>query len=96
MPQPGAEPIPLSGQFYSTWGPCDGPILGAHEPPALGVVDAPGAIWPIGIAYPVGLVAHRRGPATTFRLIIRKVELEGRWLCVARQFLRLGDAAEPL
>jgi len=37
---------------------------------------------PIGIAYPVGLVRHRKGPATTFRLVVGKVELEGRWICV--------------
>jgi hypothetical protein len=51
---------------------------------------------PIGIAYPVGQVESRRGPAVTFRLTIGKVELEGRWLCVGRRFLPLGDAAEEL
>jgi hypothetical protein len=51
---------------------------------------------PIGIAFPVGQVEHRRGPAATFRLMIDKVELEGRWLCVRREFIRLGDAAEEL
>jgi hypothetical protein len=34
---------------------------------------------PIGIAYPVGLVEHRRGPATTIRLVVNKNELPGRW-----------------
>jgi hypothetical protein len=29
-----------------------------------------------------------------FRLSIGKVELPGRWLCVDRRFVRLGDAAE--
>jgi hypothetical protein len=51
---------------------------------------------PIGIAYPVGLVEHRRGPAKTFRLVVNKVELEGRWLCVGREFVPLGEAAEEL
>src|SRR5438445_381685 len=72
---------PSTGPFYSTWGPLDGPILGRDHPPALGVVGKAAPGMPIGIAYPVGLVEHRRGPAKTFRLVIGKVELEGRWLC---------------
>jgi hypothetical protein len=51
---------------------------------------------PIGIACPVGQVEHRRGPAATFRLTIGKVGLEGRWLCVGREFVRLGEAAEEV
>jgi hypothetical protein len=51
---------------------------------------------PIGIAFPVSPVEHRRGPAVTFRLVIGKVELEGHWPCVARKFIRLGDAAEEI
>ena len=51
---------------------------------------------PIGIAYPVGLVEHRPGPAKTFGLVVGKVELEGRWICVGREFVALGDAAEEL
>jgi hypothetical protein len=78
------------------WGPVDGPILRRHEPPALGVVAAPDWPMPIGIAFPVGQVEHRRGPAVTFRLMIGKVDLEGRWLCLGREFLRLGEAAEEL
>jgi len=51
---------------------------------------------PIGIAFPVGQVEHRRGPVATFHLMIGKVALEGRWLCMGREFIRLGDAAEEL
>jgi hypothetical protein len=87
---------PPTGPFFATWGPLDGPILRRHEPPALGVIAAHDRSMPIGIAFPVGQVAHRRGPAATFRLVIGKVELEGRWLCVGQEFVRLGDAAETL
>jgi hypothetical protein len=51
---------------------------------------------PIGIEYPVGRVERRRGPATTFRLVVNETELPGRWLCVGRRFVRLGEAAEEL
>ena len=51
---------------------------------------------PIRIAYPVRLVAHRRGPAKTFRLVVGKVELPGRWICVEQEFIPLGEAAEEL
>jgi hypothetical protein len=72
------------------------PIRRRDEPPALGVVGEPGGAWPIGMAFPVGQVAHHKGPAVTFRLMIGKVELEGRWLCLGREFIRLGEAAEEL
>jgi hypothetical protein len=51
---------------------------------------------PIGIAYPVRLVEHRRGPATTFRLVVGKVEMPGRGTCVGRESVPLGEAAEEL
>src|SRR3954447_26530050 len=89
-------PAPPAGPFFSTWGPVDGPILRGAHPPAIGVVATPGDAWPIGIAYPVGTVAHRKGPAVSFRLVVDKVELDGRWICEARRFVLLGDAAEEL
>jgi hypothetical protein len=91
---PPAPPHP--GPYYATFGPPNGPILRRDEPPALGVVADPNRPMPIGIAYPVGQVEHRRGPAATFRLAIGKAELEGRWLCVGREFVRLGEAAEEV
>jgi hypothetical protein len=51
---------------------------------------------PAGMALPGGRVEHREGPAMTFRLIVGKVELPGRWLCVGRQFVACGEAAEML
>src|SRR3954467_8828889 len=89
-------PAPPAGPFFSTWGPPDGPILRRDQPPAIGVVATPGNAWPIGIAYPVGTVAHRKGPAVSFRLGVHKVELDGRWICESRRFVLLGDAAEEL
>jgi hypothetical protein len=47
------------------------------SPPALGVLAERVGALPIGIAYPCGLVQHRRGSAKTFRLVVNKVELEG-------------------
>jgi hypothetical protein len=46
----------------------------------------------IGIAYSVGRVEHRRSPAQTFRLVVNKTKLPGRWLCVGRRFVQLGEA----
>jgi hypothetical protein len=54
-----ADP-PHPGDYLSNWGPLDGPILGRDTPGALGVLTE-GKAMPIGIAYPVGLVEHRRG-----------------------------------
>jgi hypothetical protein len=54
---------------------------------------APGAS---AMAFSAGQVEHRRGPAVTWRLVVRKVEMDGRWLCLGRRFVRLGEAAEEL
>jgi len=51
---------------------------------------------PIDIAFAVGQVEHRRGPAATFRLMLGTVELAGRWLCMNREFIQPGEAAEEL
>jgi hypothetical protein len=47
---------------------------------------------PIGIAYPVGLVEHRRGLARTYRLVVDKAAQLRRWICFGRRFIRLGEA----
>jgi hypothetical protein len=60
------------------------------------LVVAPGSDCPLGVAIPVDLVEHRAGPAVVFRLVIHKTKLPGRWLCVGRQFVQLGEAAEEL
>ena len=51
------------------------------------------AAMPIGIAYPVGPVEHRRGPAKILRLVVGKVELPGRWICVGGG-IQLREAEE--
>jgi hypothetical protein len=62
----------------------------------LGVVGARHLVRPTGIAYPVGLAEHRNRPATTYWVDVNKVELPGRWLCVGRTFVGLGEAADEL
>lgn len=83
-----------SGRFYANSGPLDGPIVG--DSPALGVVLDRRTEVPVGIAFPVGVVEHRGGPAAVFRLVFTKGELPGRWICVGREFVQLGEAAEEL
>ena len=94
MPDPDTNPP--SGPYFSTWGPLDGPILGCDDCSALDVVSYRSAGWLVGNAYSVGLVAHPQGPAKTFRLVLGKVELPGRWICVGREFVHLGEVAEEL
>jgi hypothetical protein len=97
MPNEDASsPAAPPGPYFSTWGAVDGAILARDEPPALGVVTQRSEPMPIGIAFPDGHVEHRKGPAVTFRLVVGKTELPGRWICVGRRFVPLGEAAEPL
>jgi hypothetical protein len=95
-PQDDDTVPPPPSPYYSTWEPLTGPILGRDRSPALGVVASPDQPMPIGVAFPAGLVAHRSGPAVTFRIVFGKVEIEGQWLCVGREFNKLGEAAESL
>jgi hypothetical protein len=89
------SPVPPRGPYFSTWGRPDGPILAREEPPVLGVITAPDEAMPAGMAFPDGQVEHRTGPALTRPLVLGKVELTGRWICVGREFVPLGEAAEP-
>jgi hypothetical protein len=87
------EPPP----YFANWGPKDGPILGRDRSPAIEVFHtADASHLPIGIAYPVGLIPGRNGPVKTFRLVIQDNELDGRFICDRRRFVRIGDAAEGL
>jgi hypothetical protein len=85
-------PPPPPGPYYTDWGPPDGP------PSATGIYEDPGCrvLPPTGIAYPVGRVRVGRGKAFVFKLVVRGVELEGRWIVVGWRFVKLGDAAELL
>ena len=85
--------------WHADFGPLDGPIPARAQPPALGVHARPDASDPaVGIAYPIGIVLYgtRAVPAKTFRLVVGGEELEGRWLCVGRRFVKLGEAAEEV
>jgi hypothetical protein len=62
----------------------------------MGVVNAPGSVRMIGAAHATGWVAYRRGPVTTFRLMVNGTKLPGLWVCIGRRFLHLVDAAEEL
>jgi hypothetical protein len=88
-----SPPTPPSGRYRTNFGPTDGPLLHRDTPGPLGVL-VDDDLMPVGIAFPAGMVASRRGPATVFRLVVGQAEIEGRWLCVGREFLPLGDAAE--
>ena len=82
-----------TGPFYSNYGPRDGLIL-RGDAPVMGVLDGQGAV--IGIAWLAGSIPSRRGPAQLWRLEVRKVRLEGEWICRGREFPRIGDAAEEV
>jgi hypothetical protein len=62
----------------------------------LSLVVAPGSNSPLGVAIPVGLIEHGAGPAVVFRLVIDKTEPPGRWVCIGRRFVPLGDAGAVL
>jgi hypothetical protein len=97
MPQKGVQPaLPHSGPYFSTTGPTDGPIFAWDNWPALGVVDALDWVRTIGTAQATGWVQYRTGPVTTFRLVVDKTELPGPWVCLARRFVPLAEAAGEL
>ena len=88
--------LPPSGQYFATTGATKGLILGWDDWPTLGVVDAPGSVQRIGTAQATGWVQYRTGPVTTFRLVVDKTELPGPWVCLARRFVPLAEAAGEL
>jgi hypothetical protein len=102
----GSEPPALvlpTGPFWSSCGPADGPIRESHDLPSCIVMhpadpadaSAPSsAMGMCGIAYAVGYMADDRGLISVFRLTFGKSELPGRWTCVGRRFVELGEAAE--
>jgi hypothetical protein len=60
------------------------------------VVNTPKSLRTIGTAYATGWVQNRDAPLKTYRLVVNKTELAGLWLCIGREFVRLGDPAEKL
>jgi len=74
-------------------------IPGGHRgplnPPVLVVYDAPEAVdLPVGLAHPAGTVELRSVLMTSFRLMVGKREVEGRYVCEGRRFVRI-DGTEP-
>jgi hypothetical protein len=70
--------------YYTNTGPKSGPFLyrdtmGA----AIGVMDAPNKLMPIGAAIPTG--ANNQGVAL-WRVFIGNVEQHGLWIVVDREF----------
>jgi hypothetical protein len=97
-PKDDVQPAPpRSGQYFSTIGPFDGPIVRLDAwTTVLSVVEAPASVRTIGIAYAAGCVQYGDGRAMTYRLAVNKTELPGRWLCIGRRFVPLGDAGAVL
>ena len=81
-----------ASRLLSNFGPAAGPLLHRDCPGTLGVYR-PGSAMPCGAAHPLGWVPTRQGPAAVFRLAAEGVDPEARFLCVAREFVELGDAA---
>jgi hypothetical protein len=67
--------------LLSNRGPSNDPVPRNTWPGAIGALAGGDAAMPVGIAYPHGLVEHRKGPATTFGSVVSQTELPGRWLC---------------
>ena len=91
--QPAA---PRSSQYFSTIGPTTGPIFRWDNWPTLGVVNTPESLRSFGTAYATGWVQHRNAPLKTYRLVVYKTELPGQWVCLARRFVPLAEAAAEL
>jgi hypothetical protein len=71
------------GPFYANAGPARGPLMDRDVPGAIGVLEAPDRLMPVGMALPVGWGA---GGVALWRLTLRGVDLPGRWFLVDRRF----------
>ena len=65
----------------------DAALRYGEAPGTIGVLEAPDNHMPIGMAFPIGWTAEG---LTLFRLVIGGAEIPGRWVCRARQFVRVG------
>jgi hypothetical protein len=83
------------GEYFSHAGPRDGPIHDGDVPGSIGVHDRPDAPnAQVGIAHSVTQVRHRRKSVMVWRITIGKEELPGRWVCIGRRFIEVGDWQE--
>jgi hypothetical protein len=86
-----------SSKYFSTAGPTSGPIFRLDAwTTVLEVLDAPTSGRIIGIAYASGCVQYGDGQVMTYCLAANKTELPGRWVCIGRRFVPLGEATEEL
>jgi hypothetical protein len=88
--------MPHSGQYFSATGATRGLMLRWDTWFNLEVVDAPGSVRTIGAARVTGWAEYRRGPVATFQLVINETKLPGQWVCLARRFVPLVEAAAEL
>jgi hypothetical protein len=79
--------------YHANIGPAVGPIRDADIQHAIGVQDAPGYRMPVGMAFRAGRTADG---LAVFKLTVQKVILPDRYICIDREFHRLGDAAEVI
>jgi hypothetical protein len=102
LPEPPALILP-TGPFWSSCSPAIGPTrrrdripgcIGMHPADPVDSSVPPATTGMCGIAYAVGYMADDRGAITVYRLTFGKSDLPGRWICVGRRFVELGDAAE--
>lgn len=84
-----------AGRHFANFGGFDGPILWGDAPSAIGVLsDLTGPPMPIGIAYAVGHVRHKHRSVVLWRLVVRKEDIPGRWVCIRRVFVAVEDWLE--
>lgn len=88
MRQPGTL------RYFSDLGPKDGAVRYPNDLDCLAVLAEEGGKQVFaGIAHPAGWRSDpvSRHRLALYRLVIRGVELEGRWLCTGREFTRAVD-----
>jgi hypothetical protein len=70
--------------YYTNFG--DAAIRYGEVPGTIGVLEAPDNPMPIGMALRIGWAAEG---LALFQLAIGSEEIPGRWVCRARQFVRV-------
>jgi hypothetical protein len=71
--------------YYTTFG--DAVLRYSEVPGVISVLESPDNHMPIGMTFPIG---WRAEGLTLSRLVIGGAEIPGRWVCRARQFVRVG------
>ena len=86
---------PALGPHFSNFGVV-GPLRPDDAPSTIGVLldlDAPP--MPVGIAFGCGYVEERKGKlVATWRLVVSRAEIPGRFVCIGRRFLEVDEWRE--